>query len=137
MDIPDIDCVVQFMVALSLPILIQRFGRAGRSGQPVIAILLAEPSVFQVKKKNNVNKIKEEPIDEDEVELSLDSLGLEDKDVVTEYRKKVESGMQDWCLTVGCRCDITDNYFKNPRRENGASFGGVSNLLDYSVCLHF
>ena len=140
MDIPDIDCVVQFMVALSLSILIQRFGRAGRSGQPVIAVLLAEPSVFQVKKKNDVTKlvevnIKEEPIDnlEDDIELSLGALSMEETDV--EYRKKVEVGMQDWCLTLGCRCDVSDKYFNNPPRPNGASFGGVWYLLDYLALL--
>ena len=136
MDIPDIDCIVQFMVALSLSILVQRFGRAGRSGQPVIAVLLAEPSVFQVKKKNNVTKTVEEPVDDDDIELSLDSLGLEDTDVVTEYRKKMEVGMQDWCLTLGCRCNISDKYFNNPPRSNGASFKEVSYLLDRLVDLH-
>ena len=118
-------------------ILIQRFGRAGRSGQPVIAVLLAEPSVFQVKKKNHVTKtieenIREEPILNDD---EIDTLGIEDTDVVTEYRKKLEVGMQDWCLTSGCRCDVSDKYFKNPPRPDGASFGGVWCFLDYLVSL--
>jgi superfamily II DNA helicase RecQ len=103
MDIPDIDFVIQFMVALSLLILIQHFGRAGRSGQPVVAILLTEPSVFQVKKKNNVtrtvaeseNNIKEEPIHNNDIELPLDTLGLDDADIATEYRKKMEVRMHD------------------------------------------
>jgi superfamily II DNA helicase RecQ len=133
MDIPDIDFVIQFMVALSLSILIQRFGRAGRSGQPAVAILLTEPSVFQVKKKNNVtrtvaeseNNIKEEPIDDNDIELSLDTLGLDDADIAMEYRKKTEVGMRDWCLALGCRWYVSDKYFNNPARPNGASFGGV------------
>jgi superfamily II DNA helicase RecQ len=133
MDIPDIDLVIQFMVAQSLSILTQRFGRAGRSGQPAVAILLAEPSVFQVKKKNNVTRavaesedgiVKEEPIDDNlnEMESPLDAPGLGDTDGVTEYRKKTETGMQDWCLALGCRWDISDNYFSNPPRQNGMSF---------------
>jgi superfamily II DNA helicase RecQ len=132
MDIPDIDSVIQFMVALSLSILIQYFGRAGRSGQPVVAILLTEPSVFQVKKKNNVtktiaeseNNIKE-PIHNNNIELSLDTLGLDDADIVTEYRKKTEVRMHDWCLALGCRWYVSDKYFNNPARPNGASFGRV------------
>ena len=52
--------------------------------------------------------IGEEPIDDDDIELSLGTLSTEDRDV--EYRKKVEVGMQDWCLTIGCRCDVSDKY---------------------------
>jgi len=50
MDIPDIERVVQFMLPSSLSILIQRFGRAGRSGQPALAILLVEATAFHTKK---------------------------------------------------------------------------------------
>jgi superfamily II DNA/RNA helicase len=106
MDIPNVDCVVQFMVALSLSILIQRFGRAGRSGQPVIAILLTEPSVFQVRKKNEATRrsgrtprtadnaedtIKEEPTDDDSMGLLSHAAGKDETGVVTEYRKKTEA----------------------------------------------
>ena len=128
MDIPDVDCVVQYMVALSLSVLTQRFGRAGRSGQPVLAILLAEPSVFQVKKKNNVatsrtgpphDSVKEEPTDDVDIEQTQ---CLNDIEGVTEYRKKIEVGMRDWCLALGCRWEVSDKYFNNPPRPNGASF---------------
>lgn len=115
------------MVALSLSILTQRFGRAGRSGQPALAILLAEPSVFQVKKKNNATRVgaiaqsedvvKEEPNDE-QVDLLSATIDLDDTDTVTEYRKKTETGMQEWCMTLGCRWDISDKYFNNPSRPN-------------------
>jgi superfamily II DNA helicase RecQ len=135
MDIPDIAFVVQFMVASSLSVLIQRFGRAGRSGQPAVALLLAEPSVFQVKKKNQEKNtitrtvpaeseeyIKEEPIDDsNDLELPLDAVGLDSADVVTQYRKKTEIGMQDWCLTLGCRGDVSDKYFNNPSRSKSMS----------------
>ena len=129
MDIPNIDLVVQFMVAQSLSILTQRFGRAGRSGQPALAILLTEPSVFQVKKKSNATRsvadledsVKEEPND-DHAELLSETLGLDDVDAVTEYRKKTEVGIQDWCMALGCRVDIADKYFNNSQRPNGALF---------------
>lgn len=128
MDIPDINLVVQFMVASLLSVLMQHFGRAGRSGQPAIAILLAKPSVFQVKKKNNATKattvavtvsepnniVKDEPMNDNSMDQALtDTLGLDDEDPATEYRKKTESGMQDWCLTLGCRWDISNKYFNN------------------------
>jgi superfamily II DNA helicase RecQ len=132
MDIPNIDLVIQFMVAHSLSVLVQRFGRAGRLGQPAVAILFAEPSVFQVKKKNNVTKlatvaepedhIKDEPIDDNDLELPLEAPGLDDTGtevVLTEYKKKTEIGMQDWCLALGCRWDVSDRYFDNPPRPDG------------------
>ena len=129
MDISNIELVVQFMVAHSLSILTQRFGRAGRSGQPAIAILLAEPSVFQVKKKKNttqsvadtddVQVVKQE-VDDDHVDLLSETLGLDETDAVTEYRKKTESGIHDWCMALGCRLEIADKYFNNPPRPNSA-----------------
>jgi superfamily II DNA/RNA helicase len=134
MDIPDIDCVVQFMVALSLSVLVQRFGRAGRSGQPVVAILLTEPSVFQVRKKNEITRnsgrtprtaedtIKEEPTDDDSMGLSSHAAGPDEAGTVTEYRKKMEVGMQEWCLALGCRWEVLDKYFNNPPRPNSASY---------------
>ena len=119
------------MVAHSLSILTQRFGRAGRSGQPATAILLTEPSVFQVKKKTNATRsiaepedvVKDEPNDEN-VDLLSEALGLDDIDAATspEYRKKMEAGMQDWCMASGCRWDISDKYFNNPPRLNGVLF---------------
>lgn len=132
-DIPDIDLVVQFMVAHSLSILTQRFGRAGRSGRPAIAILLAEPSVFQVKKKKSVTKpiaetagsedaVKEEP-DDEHIYLPSETQGLDDTaDACTEYRKKTEAGLHDWCITLGCRKCISDKYFNNPPGPDGTSF---------------
>jgi superfamily II DNA helicase RecQ len=132
MDIPDIEFVIQFRVALSLSILVQRFGRAGRSGQPAVAILFAKPSVFQVKKKNNTtrvrtvaepeNNIKDEPMEDDDLELPAETPGLDKTEIVTEYKKKTEVGMHDWCLALGCRWDVSDKYFSNPSRPDGMSF---------------
>ncbi|KAI0302709.1 P-loop containing nucleoside triphosphate hydrolase protein [Russula brevipes] len=55
LDIQDISRVVGFMVPRSLSIWIQQSGFAGRSGSPGIAILLVEPSVFQLKKSKKQN----------------------------------------------------------------------------------
>lgn len=49
MDIPDIAFSVQFLAPTSLSVWTQRSGRAGRSGTQAFAILLVEPTVFQVK----------------------------------------------------------------------------------------
>lgn len=49
MDIPDIDMVIQFLVASSLSVWMQRAGRAGRSGTQAYAIIFIEPTVFQPK----------------------------------------------------------------------------------------
>lgn len=133
MDICDINLVVQFIVANLLSILTQCFGCTGRSGQPAITILLAEPSEFQIKKKNNTTQsvadpkllkdtVKEEPNDK-HIELQSETLGLDNVDMVTEYRKKMEAGIQDWCMALGCQLDISDKYFNNPPRPNGVSFG--------------
>jgi superfamily II DNA helicase RecQ len=58
LDIPDIDQVVQFMVTTTLNEWIQHYGRAGRGGQPATAILLLEPSAFQIQKKKSKRKGK-------------------------------------------------------------------------------
>lgn len=128
------------MVAHSLSILTQRFGRAGRSGLPATAILFTEPSIFQVKKKNNLTKaiadsaesedvVKEEPDDGHAYLLSA-TQGLDDAaDAVTEYKKKTEAGIQEWCMTLGCRWKISDKYFNNPPRLDGALFVSVLDFL--------
>jgi ERCC4-related helicase len=105
MDIPNIDFMIQFRVALSLLVLLQCFGHAGRSGQPAVAVLLAEPSIFQIKKKNNKtklrtvakpeNNIKDEPIDDNDLEIPPETPGLDDTEVVTEYKKKTEVRIQE------------------------------------------
>jgi superfamily II DNA helicase RecQ len=130
MDILDVNCVIQFMVLDSLSILTQHFGRAGRSGQPALAILLAEPSVFQViKRKMKANltstmpeakhKIKAEPVNDEDVGLVLDTSALDNKYSVTETRKKTEVGLQNWCLTLECRGEVSDKYYNNPPRSTG------------------
>jgi superfamily II DNA helicase RecQ len=108
MDIPDIEQVVQYMVPESLSVYTQRFGRAGRSGQPAIAILLAEPSVFQTKNSKktlpvvNTNNtiVKTEILDEDNIDLPADD---DDECQDPEYRKKLEDGLRLWCESLACR----------------------------------
>ncbi|EPS93211.1 hypothetical protein FOMPIDRAFT_1056167 [Fomitopsis schrenkii] len=50
LDISDIRRVIQFQVPKSLSQWLQRYGRAGRDGQPAVAIILVQPSVFKVVK---------------------------------------------------------------------------------------
>jgi len=138
MDIPDIECIVQFGVPHSLSVLNQRAGRAGRSGQHVLAVVLAEPSVFQTikkrKKQEGENKVKTQggdrasdalqviktKSDEDEdLDLAnLQSLVLDDDGTQIEHKKKLEAGLQAWCLVDRCRVDVSDKYFNNPPRSS-------------------
>jgi superfamily II DNA helicase RecQ len=122
MDIPDIECVIQFMVPASLSVLTQRFGQAGCAGQQAIAILLAEPSVFQMKKTQSTTLtgaatqetkdpvIKVELLDEDLV--SDDHDDTENKNV--QYKKNIETGMRKWCDALTCRREVSNKYFENP-----------------------
>jgi superfamily II DNA/RNA helicase len=120
MDIPDIEREVQFMVASSLSVHVQRLGRTGRSGKPSLSILLAEPSVFQtVKKKPKKNKddvVKVEDLDDD----MLDSEGEGCLDnIEIKYKKNLEHGMREWTQTLTCRRETSNKYFNNPVRLKG------------------
>ncbi|KAI0744930.1 P-loop containing nucleoside triphosphate hydrolase protein [Earliella scabrosa] len=72
MDIPDIDISVQFLAASSLSVWMQRAGRAGRAGQPAMAILLVEPSIFQIKVPPSSKKAAPPPVHPDVIETSSD-----------------------------------------------------------------
>jgi len=125
MDIPDIELVVQYMVPTALSILTQRFGRVGRSGQPALAILLVEPSVFQTKKKPTVvantdtSIVKIEIMDEPDLHENLDGDELDVEDTGTEYRKKVEEAMRQWIEAIWCRREVSNKYFNNPPQTAG------------------
>src|SRR5712672_3276442 len=127
MDIPDIECIVQFGVPTSLSVLNQHVGHAGHSGQHALGILLVEPSVFQtVKKKKKPEEdkkaktrrgdpaqdvslaIKTEPDEDGELNLSIMLAPVldDDKASTVEQRKKMEPGVQAWCLVEGCRVEI-------------------------------
>ncbi len=51
MDLGDVRRVVQYMIPRKLTQWTQHAGRCGRDGEPAIAILLVEPSVFQKVRK--------------------------------------------------------------------------------------
>jgi hypothetical protein len=129
MDIPDIERVVQFMLPSSLSILIQRFGRAGRSGQSALAILLAEATAFHRKKKTRRNEqlaIKAE-IDENSVPIPE---GEEGEDTLG-YRKKVEEGIRNWIDVLLCRWAVVNEHFTNPPSlaDSGMFMSLFSSLL--------
>ena len=75
---------------------------------------------------NAEDTIKEEPTDDDSMGLLSHAAGKDETGVVTEYRKKTEAGMQEWCLTLGCRWEVSDKYFNNPPRPNGALYESFS-----------
>jgi hypothetical protein len=112
MDIPDIECVIQFMLPSSLSVLIQRFRCTGRSRQSALAILLAEATAFHLKKKTQHNEqltIKAK-IDENSVPI-LEDEGGED---ISGYQKKVEEGIQNWIDILSCRWAVVNEHFANP-----------------------
>lgn len=145
MDIPDIDRVVQFMVPKSLCVWLQRYGRAGRAGQPSVVILLVEPSVFKRRKKRkrkttNTNDVlgvisydadedwedvlDEDGEDDDGLEAGLttsvrDESTLSGFDDNLEYVKEIEDGLRLWVEGPGCRRSIANEYFDNPRNQRG------------------
>jgi superfamily II DNA helicase RecQ len=123
MDIPDVSCVIQFMVPPMLSVWTQCLGRAGRSGEPAIVILLVEPSVYKLKKSRGVvgpeDPDGEDKDDEDEDvgdgESDTGPVGSAD----LTYQKKVEEGMRKWIEATKCRRIVADTYFNNPPRTTG------------------
>jgi superfamily II DNA helicase RecQ len=128
MDIPDVDHSVQYMVPSSLSVWTQCAGCIGRSGQPALAILLVEPSVFQTKKKKGATGTKENAEDESSGDEDEDNEVNEDctspdkensAASAAEHKKKVEEGMRDWIEainTLQCRRAIANKHFHNPPR---------------------
>jgi superfamily II DNA helicase RecQ len=121
MDIANVDCEVQYMAAPTLSVHVQRLGRTGRSGQPALSILLAEPSIFQTVKKNKLKKnqkddvaVKAEDLDDD----MADGEGDID-DIEINHRKKLEHGMRQWAQTLTCRRGVSNKYFNNPPNLKG------------------
>ena len=98
-----IEQVVQFLVPSSLSIWMQRAGRAGRSPNvQARAILLVQPTVFQVVKPRNDSKKGED--------------GSDDVDI--KYRKDVEEGLRSWIEGLECRREVLSLYFNDgvPRK---------------------
>ncbi|KAI0693993.1 P-loop containing nucleoside triphosphate hydrolase protein, partial [Cytidiella melzeri] len=91
MDLGHIQRVVQYMIPDTLTQFTQHAGRAGRDGAPAMVILLVEPLVF---------KKRPEAGDTDDFEYC---------------RRKVETSMQSVAATDGCRREVADIYYGNPR----------------------
>ncbi|KAJ7782372.1 P-loop containing nucleoside triphosphate hydrolase protein [Mycena maculata] len=140
-DIPDIELIIQFGVPGSLPIWIQRAGRAGRSPElQARAILLVEKSMFQRKKKRKrKGKAKGEAAADPDSSDSGSSSESEDEggaaavpksaggfyalDSVEEpndgkvWVKNVDPILREYITTKLCRRDMADQYFSNPPRR--------------------
>jgi bloom syndrome protein len=126
MDIQDVPWVIQFMVLPSLSVWMQCLGCAGRSGEPTVAILLVEPSVYKLRKSKGVAG-PEDPDGEDKDNEDEDQEdGESDLGVVRSanptYQKKVEEAMQRWIEAPKCCRIIADAYFHNPPHTTGDSF---------------
>ncbi|KAI0639716.1 P-loop containing nucleoside triphosphate hydrolase protein [Trametes polyzona] len=93
-DIADITLVVQFMAPESLPVWIQRAGRAGRRPDlQARAILLIQKSVYMEKGKKK--RRDDEPV---------------------EYVKEINNDLRTYASAppAKCRRDVADEYFDNP-----------------------
>jgi superfamily II DNA helicase RecQ len=116
------------MVPPSLSILTQHFGRGGRSGEPTIAILLAETSVYQLQTGRASQAKEGEPsrdCDEDDADNNDDEDNEDDEgnsnnnekaQVGPSYRKKLDDNLRAYIHASGCRRDISNEYFQNPPR---------------------
>jgi superfamily II DNA helicase RecQ len=115
MDIPDVARVVGFMIPTSLSVWVQRYGRVGRNSEPGEAILLVEPSVYQLKKENRNQDAVQEGADDAE---DGDDAPAESKthSADTHYVKKVEGGLCKWieASCEECRRWIEKKYFDCP-----------------------
>ena len=126
MDIPDVSCVIQFMVPPTLSVWTQCLGHAGRSGELAIVILLVELSVYKLKKSRGVMR-PEDPDSEDKNDKDEDMGDGESnagpfKNTDLTYQKKVEEGTQKWIEATKCYHVVTDTYFNNPPCTIGKSF---------------
>jgi superfamily II DNA helicase RecQ len=119
--------VIDFMVPSSLSILTQHSGRGGRSGEPTIAVLLVEASVYQVQKVkagqskegdrgNDDNNDGED--DEDDGEGIGEGNSSNNEKEGQSFRKKIDEHVQEYVEASECQCrrDIVNEYFQNPLR---------------------
>ncbi|KAI9061339.1 P-loop containing nucleoside triphosphate hydrolase protein [Trametes sanguinea] len=127
MDISDIDIVVQFLMPSSLSVWTQRAGRAGRSGNHCLAILLVEPAVFEPKPipKPQTSATGDFKGKETSGELAKSTrhflMTLLHLGEVIEYKKHTEDGMRLWAGVMSCRRTVSDQYFGNPPRHAAAA----------------
>ncbi|KAF8350322.1 P-loop containing nucleoside triphosphate hydrolase protein [Amanita rubescens] len=106
-DMPHIEQVVQFLVPSLLSIWMQWAGRAGRSPDvQARAILLVQPTVFQVVKPRKESKQGEGNDDDN-------------NDADVKYRKDIEEGLRRWIEGLECRREVVSLYFNDgvPHKE--------------------
>lgn len=111
MDVSDIELVVQFGVAASLTVWLQRAGRAGRAPDlEARAIMLVEIAVLQKGgPKKPSKKQKRKRTVEDQVSAQN----------AQEYKKNIGDDVRMWLETETCRRAVLDTYFNNPPRSHG------------------
>jgi superfamily II DNA helicase RecQ len=117
------------MVPKSLSILTQHFGRGGRSGEPTVAILFVEKSVYQrqSKKPSQSKEAPEELSCDHDNEDDAENIEYEDEEdgegegggdpnIGPSYRKKVDENLRAYIYASDCRRTISNDYFQNPLR---------------------
>jgi superfamily II DNA/RNA helicase len=133
LDISNVHRVIEFMVPSSLSILTQHFGRGGRSGEPTIAILLVEKSVYQRQSgrpsqskegpgesshDRNTEEYVENNEDEDEEDDENNLNDNEKVDIGPSYRKKIDEHLRAYICASDCRRTVSNDYFQNPSRTS-------------------
>jgi len=77
MDICNVLRIVNYLVPSSESVYIQRIGHGGRNGEPAVAILLIEPSVYQLQKASGTCG------DDDDAEGNTDNVVADDNSIIS------------------------------------------------------
>jgi superfamily II DNA helicase RecQ len=100
--------------------LTQHSGRGGRSGEPTIAILLVEASVYQVQKVKAGQSNEDDNDNDDDEGDDGDGEGIEEgnEKAGPSYRKKIDENLREYVEASECQCrrKIANEYFQNPSR---------------------
>ena len=110
-DIPDVECVIQFGVPLTMSMWLQGAGRAGRN--PSIqaeAIMLIEKSVFEMRKKKSKKDADVAADDEDNAEESGDKADDNDAGVTEEANTVLAVGPISVVETTGLAADCCPDH---------------------------
>ncbi|KAJ7905794.1 P-loop containing nucleoside triphosphate hydrolase protein [Mycena olivaceomarginata] len=129
-DIPDVELVIQFGVPPSLPVWIQRYGRAGRHFDiQARAVMLVEksmevPAPAPAEPELGAHSDSDSSSDESDAEVAAGksvpkkadaaSVDLNDGRV---WGKNVDPVLREYISTALCRRDIADKHFNNPPRR--------------------
>ncbi|KAJ7875583.1 P-loop containing nucleoside triphosphate hydrolase protein [Mycena olivaceomarginata] len=129
-DIPDVELVIQFGVPPSLPVWIQRYGRAGRHFDiQARAVMLVEKSMegtapATAEPELGAHSDSDSSSDESDAEVAAGksvpkkgdaaSVDLNDGRV---WGKNVDPVLREYISTALCRRDIADKHFNNPPRR--------------------